>query len=297
MAQLEKKIAPSLYPDEITEYAAKNLGIKTLNPWYHQLIMGIMGGIFIALAAAGSNSAIHNISNFGVGKALAGALFSAGLMMVLIAGGELFTGNCLIVVSVLDKQAKISRFLLNLLLIFIGNLIGSLIIVLLVRYSGQLDFSHGILGGFTIKTAAYKTNINFLSAFFMGILCNILVCIAVWLSYSTRHLAGRILAVFFPIWLFVASGYEHCVANMYYIPAGILAKSNPEWVAQAIELGATQAQLDSLSWLGFLKNMVPVTLGNFVGGAVFLGLAYWFLFLKGKYYKKQEKAAEDQTTA
>ncbi len=272
-----------LSPQEITE-SYSEIGIKKVNSSFLKLfILGILAGAFIAFASEGSNTAIHTIESVGIGKALAGALFSTGLMLVLVAGGELFTGNCLIVISCIEKKASWTGMLRNWLIVYAGNFVGSLLLAWFILQSGQLGFSAGMLGGFTIKTAAYKTGLSFTNAFYMGILCNWLVCLAVWMSLGAKDIAGKLLAIFFPIWLFITSGFEHSVANMYYISAGIMAKSNPEWVAQAIQLGASPEKINGLGWESFLiNNLVPVTLGNIVGGSIFVGIAYWLSYL----YKK-----------
>jgi len=200
-------------------------------------------------------------------------------MMVVITGAELFTGNTLIVVSCIEKKSKWLDMLKNWFYVYLGNFIGSILIVIFILYSGQFDFSNGLLGGFTIKTAAYKTSLSFSKAFFMGILCNILVCLAVWMAAAAKDIPGKLLAIFFPIWLFITSGFEHSIANMYYIPAGILAKLNPLWIEQAIKLGVTPEKIEHLSWVSFINNLIPVTLGNIVGGSIFVGLIYWGGFL------------------
>ena len=272
-----------LSPQEITE-SYSEIGIKKVNSSFLKLfILGILAGAFIAFASEGSNTAIHTIESVGIGKALAGALFSTGPMLVLVAGGELFTGNCLIVISCIEKKASWTGMLRNWLIVYAGNFVGSLLLAWFILQSGQLGFSAGMLGGFTIKTAAYKTGLSFTNAFYMGILCNWLVCLAVWMSLGAKDIAGKLLAIFFPIWLFITSGFEHSVANMYYISAGIMAKANPEWVAQAIQLGASPEKINGLGWESFLiNNLVPVTLGNIVGGSIFVGIAYWLSYL----YKK-----------
>lgn len=271
-----------LNPPEITKRFVE-VGCKKSNlPVYKLLLLGILGGAFIAFAAEGSNAAIHTIASVGLGKALAGALFSTGLMMVVITGGELFTGNVLIVVSCLQGESRWKKLLKNWFFVYLGNFIGSIVIVLCIIWSGQFDFSNGLLGGFTIKVAVYKTGLTFGNAFFMGILCNWLVCMAVWMAFATKDIAGKLLAIFFPIWLFITSGFEHSIANMYYIPAGILAKANPAWVQAAASLGVTPEKLEHLNWGSFLiKNLFPVTLGNIVGGSVFVGVIYWVSFLYG----------------
>lgn len=276
-----------LNPLEITEKFVE-IGYKKTNKTpYTLLLLGILAGAFIAFASQGSNAAIYAIESAGVGKALAGALFSTGLMMVIITGSELFTGNALIIVSCLEGKSKWSNMLKNWIFVYIGNFIGSIIIAFFIFKSGQLNFSGGLLGGFTIKTAVYKTNLSFGNAFFMGILCNWLVCIAVWMAASTKDIGGKLWAIFFPIWLFITSGFEHSIANMYYIPAGILAKSNLLWSQNAISLGVTAQEIEGLNWINLLtKNLFPVTLGNIIGGCVFVGLFYWLSFLYNKKDKK-----------
>jgi formate/nitrite transporter len=206
-----------LSPADITQTALTTCKNRTCLTWYKQIILAILAGAFIAFASSGSNVAIHTIKSVGIAKALAGALFAAGLIMVVVAGAELFTGNCLIVMSCLDGQSSWKSLFKNWFFVYWGNFAGALLIVFLILNSGQLNFSHGMLGGFTISIAAYKSGLSFANAFFMGILCNWLVCIAVWMSFRAQDIAGKILAIFFPIWLFITSGFEHSVANMYYI--------------------------------------------------------------------------------
>lgn len=254
---------------------------KVKRPAFKHLILGILAGAFIALACAGSNSAIHTINSAGLAKALAGTIFATGLVLVVVAGGDLFTGNCLIVISCLEKKSKFSEMLKNWFFVYIGNFIGAIIIAYLIIHSGQLNFTNGLLGGFTINTGVYKTGLSFKNAFVMGILCNILVCLAVWMAAGAKDMAGKILAIFFPIWLFISAGFEHSVANMYYITAAIMAKANPEWVNAAEGLGVTTEKLANLNWgTLFTKNLIPVTLGNLVGGALLVGFTYWLVYLR-----------------
>jgi len=273
-----------LDPNEITEGFVE-VGCKKTNLPVHKLLfLGIIAGAFIAFAAQGSNVAIHTITSVGLGKTLAGALFATGLMMVVLTGGELFTGNSLIVVSCLEKESRWIKLLKNWVFVYLGNFIGAMIVVFFILLSGQFNFSNGLLGGFTIKVAAYKTGLSFVNAFFLGILCNWLVCLAVWMASAAKDVTGKILAIFFPIWLFVTSGFEHSIANMYYIPAGILAKLNSQWVQAAVSLGAKPENLDRLNWGTFVtNNLIPVTIGNIIGGTLFVGAIYWVSYLnKGK---------------
>ena len=253
---------------------------KARSPMYRVLILSILAGAFIAFAAQGSNAAIHGISDIGLQKTLAGVLFATGLMMVVIAGAELFTGNSLIIISCVSGKTAWSEMFKNWSLVYAGNFIGSMIIVFLISQSGQLNFSNGLLGAFTLKVASGKVALTFTQAFCLGILCNWLVCLAVWMASGAKDIVGKLFAIFFPILLFITSGFEHSVANMYYIPAGILAKANPLYVQLAMEkYGVSAAKVDNLNWLSFItNNLIPVTLGNIVGGAFFVGFFYWMSY-------------------
>lgn len=271
-----------LKPAEILDYTIETAVAKANGSFFKLLVLGIMAGAFIAFAAEGSNMAAFNLfckpETYGLGKALAGSIFGTGLMLVVLCGGELFTGNTLILTAVCEKRVKITRMLRNWVIVYIGNLIGSLLIAFMMYKSGLFTSGADVLGAVTIKIAAYKTGLTFTQAFFLGIMCNWLVCLAVWLSYGADTMAGKILGIFFPIWLFITSGFEHSVANMYYIPAGIMAKAN----ASFAELSHVSAEaLAQLNWGSFfIDNLIPVTLGNIVGGGVFVGMAYWFVYKK-----------------
>jgi formate/nitrite transporter len=263
-----------------TVEALSESGIKKgTAPVWKLFLLGIMGGVFIAFASEGSNAAIHTIQSVGVGKALAGALFSTGLMMTVLFGAELFTGNMLMITAFLKRKISFSSMIRNWGVVYLGNFVGSVIIAILINVSGQLDFSSGLLGAFTVKTAAYKVNLTFIKAFSMGILCNILVCTAIWMAFNAKDAAGKILGIFFPIWLFITSGFEHSIANMYYIPAGIIAKGNPGYIRGALDLGVSAEAMAQLNWNGFIfGNLIPVTLGNMVGGLLFIGVTAFFSF-------------------
>ncbi|MDR1978768.1 MAG: formate/nitrite transporter family protein, partial [Synergistaceae bacterium] len=261
-----------LSPAEITESFIGTGQKKAALSVVEQIVLGVLAGAFIAFASEGSNAAIHTIESVGLGKALAGALFSTGLMLVVVAGGELFTGNCLMIIACLERKISFFSMLRGWACVYLGNFIGSVALAYFVNRSGQLGFSGGMLGGFTVKLAVYKTELSFSNAFFMGILCNWLVCLAVWMAAAANDVAGKLLAIFFPIWLFITSGFEHSVANMYYIPAGIMAKTNPLFIEQAAKLGVTPQSLALLDWnTFFINNLLPVTLGNILGGGFFVG--------------------------
>lgn len=283
-----------LTPAEITEATIQTGIKKSKMTIVNMIILGILAGAFIAFAAEGSNMASFNLlakpETYGLGKALAGAVFGTGLMMVLIAGGELFTGNTMIIAGVLEKKVSIKAMLKNWFFVYVGNFIGSIFIVYMMNQSGLFSSGDSMLGAVTIKIAAYKVGLTFTQAFFLGIMCNWLVCLAVWMAYGSKDMAGKILAIFFPIWLFITSGFEHSVANMYYIPAGILAKGNKTLVDAAATLGVTPEKLNHLNWEAFFtKNLIPVTLGNIVGGGIFVAAVYWFVYIRSS---KTSKVAD-----
>ncbi len=242
------------------------------------LILGVMAGAFIAIGGSSSSAACHAVENVGVSKALAGIVFPIGLMMIVFIGGELFTGDTMMIMGAWNKKYSYGAVVKTLICVFFSNMVGAVFIAFLVTHCGQLDYSAGALGAYTIKVAYGKATISFAKAFFSGILCNILVCVAVLMSMAAKDMTGKIFAIVFPIFAFVIGGYEHCVANMYYIPAGIMAAANETYAAKAMELyGYTAEQLGSLN-LGnfFVTNLIPVTLGNIVGGMLCVALPlYW----------------------
>lgn len=285
-----------LTPEEITETVITTGIKKSSYSIITLLILGFLGGVFIAFASEGSTMASFNLlakpETYGLGKALAGAIFGTGLMLVVIAGAELFTGNTLIMVSVLDKKVSINSMLRNWFFVYLGNLIGSLFIAYMMNQSGLFASGANGLGAMTIKMATYKVGLTFSQAFYLGIMCNWLVCLAVWMAYGAKDMSGKILAIFFPIWLFITSGFEHSIANMYYIPAGILAKSTVAWANSALALGVTPEKLSHLTWENFfVKNLLPVTLGNIVGGAFFVAAVYWFVYNKKSTQSMNSSAA------
>ncbi|MBO5093966.1 MAG: formate/nitrite transporter family protein [Lachnospiraceae bacterium] len=265
-------------PDEVIRGNIKTGVVKAQRPVGKMILLGIMAGAFIALGGATSNVAVHGIADVGLSRTLAGAIFPVGLMLIILVGGELFTGNCLISMAVLDGKTTLGKMFKNLAIVYCSNLAGALIIDVLVFFSGELNYSGGGLGAYTIKVALAKVTISPVAAVASGILCNMLVCLAILMAGAAKDVAGKILAVFFPICAFVVGGFEHCVANMFYIPAGILAASRPDYVAKAQELyGITAQQCESLTAVSSLNNLVPVTIGNMIGGAVFIGATYYFI--------------------
>ena len=226
--------------------------------WWQMLLLGIFAGMFIALAATGAT-----FGNIYGGKIAGACIFTAGLAMVVIAGSELFTGNNLMLAALFDRQISLTKLLKNWSLVFLGNFLGALFIAALVTLSGIFNYSSDAV----VTTAVTKTSLPFFEAMLRGILCNFLVCIAVWMSFSANTVTGKIAAVFFPVMLFVLSGFEHSVANMFYIPAGML-----QGAFSGIAAPSIQAFL--------LHNLLPVTLGNLIGGAIIVAGGYYLIYHK-----------------
>jgi formate/nitrite transporter len=271
-------------PVEILDYISDVGVAKAQKKIPALLILAAFAGAFLSFAGAASTMAAHNLlaspDTYGLARVITGYVFGTGLMMVILTGGELFTGNNLIIVAVLDRRVTVRRMLVNWFFAYFGNLAGSLLIVLMMYYSGLFNYSKGLVGGMVIKIAADKTALSFLPAFILGLMCNWLVCIAVYVSSSSKDIISKAITIFFIIGLFVIANFEHSIANMYYIPAGILAKQNPQWVAMS---GVAADQLAGLNWGAFFtKNLIPVTLGNAFGGTIMVGALFWVALKKKK---------------
>lgn len=257
-----------------------NVGVTKGNLKLNKMIaLGIAAGMFIAIGGATSSTAVHAIANVGLARTLAGVIFPVGLLMIVLVGGELFTGNCLMIMATMDKKISVTQLIRNLVVVFLSNLVGSLIIDLLIFFSGNLDYSGGGLGAYTIKVALGKVALSPTKCVTSGILCNILVCIAILMGASSKDIAGKVLAIWFPIFAFVIGGFEHIVANMFYIPMGMLAATNSDYVAKAEELyGITASQItEKLNISGLIHNFIPVTIGNILGGMVFVGCIMYYI--------------------
>jgi len=268
-------------PKTIAETVSQKVGVgKTTSPWFSVLILGILAGAYIGFGGVLATTVTFDMAaNMGTGfaKFMSGSVFSLGLMLVIIAGAELFTGNNLMISSVMTKDITFGKMLKRWGLVYVANFIGSIIIVLLYYYSGLWKTGGNAIGAAAVKIAAGKVSLPFSEALFRAIGCNWIVCLAVWMALSARQTVGKIFAIFFPIMGFVAIGFEHSVANMYFIPIGIVLKS----------LGNVAApegfNPDLLNWGSFfIKNLIPVTIGNIIGGVVFVGMSYWSAFLRPK---------------
>ena len=232
-------------------------------------------GMFIAFGGFAGQTISHSIENVGLAKFATGAVFPVGLMLVVIAGAELFTGNNLIIIGYMDGKITLSQLLRNWVIVYLGNFVGSIFLAFMVSQSGLFSVSGGLLGATVIKAAIGKASLPFGQAIVRGILCNIIVVLAVWMAIAAKDIASKILAIWFPIMLFVMSGFEHSIANMYFIPAGIFAKSNSAYVEAG---NITAESLSKLNVGGLLSNLIPVTIGNIIGGAIIIGLGYWYIY-------------------
>jgi len=243
-------------------------------PLLSQAALGVLAGGFIGLGAMFFTLVVSDASlSFAITRVLSGVTFSLGLILVVVAGAELFTGNNLLVMAAVAGRIPTSKFLQNLIVIYSANFVGAAGLAGLVALSGHWQMGGSALGKTALSIAAAKCALPFGEAFFKGVLCNVLVCLAVWLAMAGRTVADKVLAIVFPVAAFVACGFEHSVANMYFIPLGIFLRE------QAVASGA--GNLDLLNWAGLVRNLLPVTLGNLVGGAGMVGLVYWVIYRRG----------------
>jgi formate transporter len=286
----EQSFTPSaldaLPPDRIARRAEAVGVTKAGMGAANTLALGVLAGAFIAMGATFATTVTAGSADlpYGVTRLLAGVSFSLGLILVVVAGAELFTGNNLIVMAWASRQVSTARLLRNWALVYMGNLIGAVATAALLFVGRQYTFGKGAVGEQALSIAAGKTSLGFAQAIALGMFCNALVCLAVWLAYGARTTADKILAIVPPIAAFVASGFEHSVANMFFIPMGLLVKSDHAFTA-AHELPSAIA---SLTWGRFLwANLLPVTIGNIVGGALMVGAVYWFVYLRPRAEKPQ----------
>lgn len=281
MTNNEFRIDP-LLPHEMA-VKAENIGVaKTRQPVITVFVLALLAGAFIALGAIFSTTASAGAAAlpYGVSRLLAGLVFSLGLILVVVGGAELFTGNNLIVMAFSSRRVTLGELLQNWVVVYIGNFVGSVATAAVVFLSGQYQFGGGSVGLSALSTANVKCGLGFVQAVALGVLCNALVCLAVWLTYSARSTTDKILAIIPPISAFVAAGFEHSVANMYFISVGLFIKDwgNPAFYEA---IAKTPADFANLTWGNFfLANLLPVTIGNIIGGALLVGLVYWFVYLR-----------------
>lgn len=266
-------------PSEVAK-SYVDIGInKTRLSAFRMLLLGFFAGMFIAFAGVASTAASTTISTGSLSKIIGAIVFPAGMAMVIIAGSELFTGNSLIIISVLEKKVSVSKMLKNWLFVYIGNFLGAMLVALFVTYSHVPDLFDANLAQAIVNAGAARTNLTFSDSFVRGILCNILVCIAVWSAAASKQVSGKLIVSFWPVMVFVLCGFEHCIADMYFCLCALFT---------SFEYGI---HAGSLSWSTlFTHNLIPVTLGNLVGG-VAVGFGYWLAYL---WRSPKEKAADKQ---
>jgi len=266
-------------PGTIAETVASTVGVgKVTSPWLSVFVLGILAGSYIGFGGLLSTAVTFDLAaKLGVGftKFLAGSAFSLGLMLVVIAGAELFTGNNLMISSVMTKDITLGTMSKRWVLVYVANFVGSLVLAGVFCLSGLWKTGNGTMGTAAVSIAFAKVNLGFMEALVRGIGCNWLVCLAVWMALAARQTIGKIFAIYFPIMAFVAIGFEHCVANMYFIPTGIFLN---KWAGVAAPAAFDPGSLSSMSFLW--KNLLPVTIGNIIGGGVFVGMSYWGAYLR-----------------
>ena len=256
-------------PKEIAEQVAEISKTKAGLPTLPMILLGMLAGAYIAFGAELATMVTHDLPQYmglGFSKFVAGSVFSVGLMLVILGGAELFTGNCLMLSGVMAGKCSLAGMLRNWVYVYLANFAGSLALVGIIFYSGLCKTGECAVAASAVDLAVQKVSLTFTEAFMRGIACNWLVCLAVWLAIAGKDIVSKILGIYFPVMAFIASGFEHSVANMYIIPLGIALKGagNP-----------------TLTWPNFLAgNLLPVTLGNIVGGAVFVGMAYYAIYLR-----------------
>lgn len=290
----------ALLPAEMA-VRAEQIGIRKAEmPALSMFTLSVLAGAFIALGAifatvVSAGNMIVALPDgqvtlttglpYGITRLLAGLVFCLGLILVAVGGAELFTGNNLIVMAWASGKVTSRALLRNWLIVYVGNFVGAISTAIMMFYTRQYTFGANAVGITALKIAAGKVDYTFLQALALGVLCNALVCMAVWLTFSARSTTDKILAILFPITAFVAAGFEHSIANMYFIPYALLIKYfDPDFIAK---VGGGIQQLDILTWKSFfIDNLLPVTIGNIIGGAVLVAAVYWSIYLRGRESEK-----------
>lgn len=272
----------AMIPQEIARKAESAGVVKANLPFWPMISLAVLAGAFISMGAVFATVLATGSQQlpYGVGRLLIGFVFSLGLILVVGAGAELFTGNNLIVMAWASGKVTTAQLLRNWGIVYLGNFIGAVATALLLFVSEQYRFANGAVGLTALNIAHHKVQLSFVSAVALGIACNALVCLAVWLCMGARSMTDKIVAILFPISAFVAAGFEHSIANLYFVPLGLLIKRfAPPDFWQAINLSADNYPL--LTWSNFfVNNLLPVTLGNIIGGAGLVGLIYWLIYLR-----------------
>ncbi len=266
-------------PDQIANRAEETAVLKSQSRFVSTFLLAILAGMYIGFGGIFSVVAVTGMSGtwpFGIMKLVQGLAFSLGLILVVVGGAELFTGNMLMIIAWAQHKISLISMLRNWCIVYLGNFLGSILLAYLFTLGRSYGLSDGELGRLLFTIANTKLSYDFLQALILGILCNILVCLAVWLSYSAKNTTDKILAVIFPISAFIAAGFEHSIANMFLIPVTFIIKTiDPMFISNL------DFDLSQFTWPQFLiHNLLPVTLGNIIGGAFIIGLVYYFSLRK-----------------
>ena len=274
-------------PPEIAEHM-ENIGVqKAKLDFWSMITLAVLAGFFIGFGAELFTITVTNSGlGYGLNKLVGGLVFSLGLILVVVAGAELFTGNNMIIMAWVSRKLTLGQVMRNWTTVYLGNLLGSLGLVLLMYLSRQWTFADYHVGATALNIANAKVNLSFTEGIVRGMLCNILVCLAIWLCASGRSVIDKILAVIFPITAFVASGFEHSIANMYFIPMGLLLRGDPNVLSAA---GVTASDLVNLNFPGFIQNLISVTTGNIFGGGFMVAVVYWFIYRRPENFKARFK--------
>jgi len=286
----------ALLPAEMATKAEDIGVIKSQMPFFKMFMLAVLAGAFIALGAIFSTtvsaSGMTIISSdgtvsfstglpYGITRLFSGVAFCLGLILVVIGGAELFTGNNLIVMAWASGKVKLSAMLRNWVIVYFGNFVGAVGTAVIMFFTKQYTFGGGAVGITTLNIGVSKSSLEFVQAIALGVLCNALVCMAVWLTFSAHSTVDKIVAIIFPITAFVVAGFEHSIANMYFIPYALLIKmGDAEFISKVAD---KVANLNQLTWSNFfVNNLIPVTIGNIVGGTVLVAAVYWSIFLRKK---------------
>ncbi len=273
----------SLLPPEMAK-KAENIGVNKVNLGpFRMLALAVLAGAFIALGAVFMTTVTAGAAGvlpYGIARLMGGLAFCLGLILVVVAGAELFTGNNLIVMAWASRKVTTGKLLRNWIIVYFGNFVGAILTAYGMYLSGQFAFGQGAVGLQALTVANAKVGLSFTQAVVLGVFCNALVCLAVWLCMSARTTTDRILSILFPITAFVAAGFEHSIANMYFIPVALFIKNGAPaefWT----NIGKTAADFGNITWGNFfVANLLPVTIGNIIGGVLMVGLVYWFIYLR-----------------
>lgn len=267
-------------PDEIARKIEK-VGVAKANlDFYSTITLAILAGAFISLGSMFFTLVTSQITlSYPFTQILGGMTFSLGLILVVVAGAELFTGNNLIVMALASRKINLVKLLRNWSIVYVGNFIGALLTSAIFYFTNVWTINNYQFGIRALAVANNKVNLDFAEAFSLGILCNALVCLAMWLAMGGRNVTDKIFGIIFPISAFVALGFEHSVANMYFIPFALMIKGDPD-VLSMIQSSGSVLDLSNITISGLISNIIPVSLGNIVGGSLFVGIVYWLVYLR-----------------